>query len=205
MSSCPIRAGQWQEQLPLWEVVILQRGSPPVLELLRAAVPLPLQRASPRCAKSERAARPRWFATSVRRDLARLFRGVCDACGDLRLYSALMAPASAVPLSGSALVRSDVARLRADLAKQRPWQPLLQSKPAAKEPLSLRSWQGPFCAASVVRASICACLACNTLTGLWAMLWKYLLKTLTAEVAETSPDSLRFLCEFCFETRFSGS
>src|SRR3989440_4937708 len=34
---------------------------------------------------------------------------------------------------------------------------LLQSKPAAKEPASLRSWRGPFCAASVVRASICAC------------------------------------------------
>ena len=155
----------------------MQRGSPPVLELLRAAVPLPLQRASPRCAKSERAARPRWFATSVRRDLARLFRGVCDACGDLRLYSALMAPASAVPLSGSALVEShEVARLRADLAKQATRLHLLQSKPAAKEPASLRSWRGPFCAASVVRASICACLACNTLTGLWAMPWKYLQK-----------------------------
>jgi len=151
-------------------------GSPAVLELLRAGARLPLQRASPRCAESERTARLRWLATSVRRDLARLFRGVCDACGDLRLYSALMAPASAVPLSGSALVRSDVARLRADLAKQATRLHLLQSKPAAKEPASLRSWQGPFCAPSVVRASICACLACNTLTGLWAMPWKYLQK-----------------------------
>src|SRR5207253_8024716 len=103
--------------LPLWEVVILQRGSPPVLELLRAAVPLPLQRASPRCAKSERAARPRWFATSVRRDLARLFRGVCAACGDMRLFSSLMAPASAVPLSGSALVRTVVSRFRVAVAQ----------------------------------------------------------------------------------------
>src|SRR5437899_11612178 len=101
--------------------------------------------------------KPRWLATSVRRDLARLFRGVFDACGDLRLYSALMAPGPAVPLSGSALAGSDVTRPRADLAKQRAWQPLLQRKPSAKEPLSLRSWQGSFCAASVVRDSICAC------------------------------------------------
>src|SRR5437870_13766023 len=119
MSSCPIRAGQWQEQLPLWEVVTLQRGSPPVLELLRAGVPLPLQGASPRCAKSERAARPKWFATSVRPDLARLFRGACAACGDLRLCFALRAPGSVALVSGSALVESHaVALLRADLAKQ---------------------------------------------------------------------------------------
>jgi len=31
-----------------------------------------------------------------------------------------------------------------------------------------------------------------------------LAKNLIAEVAETSLNSLRFLCEFCFETRFSG-
>jgi len=183
----------------------LQRGSPPVLELLRAGVPLPLQGASPRCAKSERAARPKWFATSVRPDLARLFRGACAACGDLRLYFALRAPGSVALVPGSALVRSDeVGRPRADLATPAARLHLLQSKPAAKEPASLRSWRGPFCAASVVRASICACLACNTLTGLWAMLCEVLAKNSIAEVAETSLNSRRFLCELCFETRFSG-
>src|SRR5206468_10589023 len=109
---------------------------------------------------------------------ARLFRGACAACGDLRLYFALRAPGSVALVPGSDLVRSDgVGRPRADLATPAARLRLLQSKPAAKEPASLRgSWRGPFCAASVVRASICACLACNTLTALWAMPWGYLQK-----------------------------
>src|SRR5215470_6766268 len=168
MSFCPSRASQLREQLLPSGLVLVRRGPAPAWPPSREAAVLSTENVPQHLGRSERApaAKLRHPGTDRFRDLVRLFRGAGAACGSLRLDSALMPPGDAQALNGLRPALSghdEPVGPQADLAQQRAVQVRRRSMPAAKELASLRFCWNLFCAASADHASICACLACNTL------------------------------------------